>query len=845
MASGVVDQFGNVGNIISAGPFKLKAGDTTQFIMAFTGAPDSLSFETLLNAVLKSYKGFYAGPGAYPVPNVAAEVTPATVRDSLNGTQDAQVRIRITPKVAPSDPFVIGVLNTLQTSTKANIVRLVRLNPGLISAVQARVRPNWSQLLIFKSCDRGQTFTVTASCAPAYTRNTNGTNIGFGFQPYAVINVDSTTGLLARNTFTDNVQPGRTYLYSFVTRTRGLADIPVVDTLPGGGGFGPTTLAKALGIDADTIASPLARSGPTTVTVYAPITLPNGTSLAKLDTATVTGTATQRIIATARSTVSAGRYRTIFANRFILRTTVDTARGTRNNTVVAQRFLAAAATSPTGTVTKNFLAGADTLTGPGTVIVDPTLIQTRRSTSGSVITYVDTIDTQVIQGTGGLGFVLARDSVGASIPYFISANPSSQSTTAYEGSPSFPGVLVAPVTEVVPRLGVTVRGVGDTLNTTVINNNAVVLLNPTTTLSQSAGGRYIVNWADDAFGPQSPFTFGTVAQLQPVIYSSLNARYIADRGDTTAATRAVLAAAGITTRKLLAARFPFTITAPNGSKATLAFPQRHTSASDSVLKNSILLGTGGDTSRVQVPADLWLPGDTLYVIETARHDSTAVINKATVSIVRDSVLPNGHHALVPIQVVSPIVGLRLTLGCTNNTSPVASPPRNTCNPIRLDTRGATGYYGYQNGYKTVIDFARPFDLFSEVRLTATPQTASASRATTSGVTKIRVVPNPYVVQSQYDQVDAQRNGTPRIYFTNVPEEGSIRIYTVSGQFVQQLSWTAADLTTSGSGALNGDLPFNLRSREGLELGSGLYLYVITPHGRGVGPVTRGKFVIIR
>jgi hypothetical protein len=72
----------------------------------------------------------------------------------------------------------------------------------------------------------------------------------------------------------------------------------------------------------------------------------------------------------------------------------------------------------------------------------------------------------------------------------------------------------------------------------------------------------------------------------------------------------------------------------------------------------------------------------------------------------------------------------------------------------------------------------------------------------------------------------------------------MRIYTVSGQFVQQLTWTAADLEATGSGQPTGDLPYNLRSREGLDLGTGLYLYVITPAGNGGAPI-RGKFVIIR
>jgi hypothetical protein len=72
------------------------------------------------------------------------------------------------------------------------------------------------------------------------------------------------------------------------------------------------------------------------------------------------------------------------------------------------------------------------------------------------------------------------------------------------------------------------------------------------------------------------------------------------------------------------------------------------------------------------------------------------------------------------------------------------------------------------------------------------------------------------------------------------------VYSVSGQLMQQLSWTAADLQNRETGQTSGDLPFILRTREGLDMGSGLYLYVLTATGPGAnGQVARGKFVIIR
>ena len=102
---------------------------------------------------------------------------------------------------------------------------------------------------------------------------------------------------------------------------------------------------------------------------------------------------------------------------------------------------------------------------------------------------------------------------------------------------------------------------------------------------------------------------------------------------------------------------------------------------------------------------------------------------------------------------------------------------------------------------------------------------------------IRVVPNPYVVFSVYEQ----RLGDRRLMFTGLPPEGKIEIYSVSGQFVQRITYTDSDL--SG----NGDLYWNMRTRENTDIASGLYIFVV----RGTLPATGeavkklGKFVIIR
>jgi hypothetical protein len=150
------------------------------------------------------------------------------------------------------------------------------------------------------------------------------------------------------------------------------------------------------------------------------------------------------------------------------------------------------------------------------------------------------------------------------------------------------------------------------------------------------------------------------------------------------------------------------------------------------------------------------------------------------------------------------------------------------------------------GWKQNFEITKTFDPRSVVQLVATPFT-TANELTQATLSKVSVVPNPYIVRSDLDVVNpADRSSIARILFIGVPTQGTIRIYSVSGQFLQELNWTASDLTYTGNNSVSGDLPYNLRTREGIDLGSGLYLYVLTATGdQGKSMVQRGKFVIIR
>jgi len=114
--------------------------------------------------------------------------------------------------------------------------------------------------------------------------------------------------------------------------------------------------------------------------------------------------------------------------------------------------------------------------------------------------------------------------------------------------------------------------------------------------------------------------------------------------------------------------------------------------------------------------------------------------------------------------------------------------------------------------------------------------------------EVYVVPNPYKAGAQWDLVPREEDpsGT-KVVFVNLPKtKGTIHVYTLAGDLVKDLPFDGnvpADLQfgkdplTTGQGSV----PWNLISRNGQKIVSGIYLYSVdTDLGRQVG-----KFVVIR
>ncbi len=98
-----------------------------------------------------------------------------------------------------------------------------------------------------------------------------------------------------------------------------------------------------------------------------------------------------------------------------------------------------------------------------------------------------------------------------------------------------------------------------------------------------------------------------------------------------------------------------------------------------------------------------------------------------------------------------------------------------------------------------------------------------------------VVPNPYVGLASFEaeRFAISGRGERRMEFRNLPQNCTIRIFTVRGELVQTLHHDGSDF---------GMVPWDLRSKDNLEVAPGLYLY----HVEG-GPLGKhiGKFAIIK
>jgi hypothetical protein len=134
-----------------------------------------------------------------------------------------------------------------------------------------------------------------------------------------------------------------------------------------------------------------------------------------------------------------------------------------------------------------------------------------------------------------------------------------------------------------------------------------------------------------------------------------------------------------------------------------------------------------------------------------------------------------------------------------------------------------------------IKTTKPFRSGESFQFTVKNSYLDVEKAKTD-LADVAVVPNPYVGAASWEQQLLFRTGRGErlIYFINLPTECTIRVYTVSGQHV---------ITLHHSSAIdNGQLAWNLLTKDGMELAYGNYIYHIDAPGIGE---KIGRFAVIK
>jgi hypothetical protein len=101
---------------------------------------------------------------------------------------------------------------------------------------------------------------------------------------------------------------------------------------------------------------------------------------------------------------------------------------------------------------------------------------------------------------------------------------------------------------------------------------------------------------------------------------------------------------------------------------------------------------------------------------------------------------------------------------------------------------------------------------------------------------VAVVPNPYVAAATWEPRNAYRfgRGERRLWFIHLPEECTIRIYTVSGSLVDEIE--------HHGGMTDGAETWDLVSKDGMDIAYGIYVFHVDAPGIGQ---TIGKFAVIK
>ncbi|MEO1021793.1 MAG: hypothetical protein AAFW89_04565 [Bacteroidota bacterium] len=144
-----------------------------------------------------------------------------------------------------------------------------------------------------------------------------------------------------------------------------------------------------------------------------------------------------------------------------------------------------------------------------------------------------------------------------------------------------------------------------------------------------------------------------------------------------------------------------------------------------------------------------------------------------------------------------------------------------------------------NGETIRITNRKPFRTGDFFLFTTRPAIVEDSLAA-SQLDDIRVVPNPYLAYSPFEpriSLDIQGRSEREIQFINLPQTCTIRIFNIRGERIATINHDSSNSTDQG-----GSASWDLRSKDGLDIAFGVYVYHV--EAPGIGEKT-GKFAIIK
>ena len=137
-------------------------------------------------------------------------------------------------------------------------------------------------------------------------------------------------------------------------------------------------------------------------------------------------------------------------------------------------------------------------------------------------------------------------------------------------------------------------------------------------------------------------------------------------------------------------------------------------------------------------------------------------------------------------------------------------------------------YPWENGDKLIIGPSKFFEN-GDSWVSDMSVLGKVSTVVDTTLDTIKVVPNPYIVRSRFNETSISR----KLRFTNLPQECRISIFTVTGELVKVLDH---------NNQFDGNEWWDLRSANNQEIAPGLYIYHVESNN---GKEKIGKFAVIR